>query len=233
MQPNISNHFNTMKAVVLNPKTFFAGVSETEGYGKPTKFIIINTVVTIVLSFLFSFILYLRNQNFLLTFAGLIILIPVMLVVLFIVTAILHVIAKILGGKGRFLNTYQALAYASAISPVTAIPVLGMLASFYQLYLTIIGLRRFHQYSTVRAVINVLTPIVFFVVVAGVAVALLGVTAIGLMKNAGLKPSDLKNLQNLQNTQTPEDIQKYYPTFVPQKDDNYPTGYDDYSNPTE
>lgn len=244
MPLSVNNHLNAMKAAILNPKAFFANVSDSERLGKPTVFVLINTVITFILSALFSLVTssaLLRGQNQLPNaFAGpiglvigLIFVVPLMLVLLFIITAILHVIAKILSGKGKFSNTYQALAYASAISPLTAIPILGFLASFYQLYMTVIGLKRFHQYSTAKAILNVLIPVVFVIVIAGIAVVLLGAAAIGLMKSTGLKPADLKNLQNLQNVQKPEDLQNLYPTFVPKNDADYPTGYDDYSNTAE
>lgn len=227
MQLSISNHFSMMKAVITAPKTFYEGVSESEGYKKSIIFLLINTFLTMLVVSLFSLVFSFKPQQFLLGLTGIIVALPVMLGLFFVGTAILHVIAKVLGGKGKFVGSFQALSYASGVSPLTAIPVVGFLASFYQMYVTILGFRKIHQYSTVKAVINILLPVVLIMLLVLVAVAVTGFAAINLLKGTGLNPQDLKNLQNVQNL---KDLEKVYPTFMP---NNYPTGTDESGYPTD
>lgn len=227
---DLNKHFQTMKAVALKPQDFFEGMNLGEGYGKPTVFLIINSIITLLISALFSFVLTFKAQNLLTSLLGLIILIPLVLVILFIVTAILHVIAKVLGGKGKYVNSYQSLCYASAVSPATAVPLLGILVSFYQLYIVILGFKKVHQYSLGKAIITILLPAIVAFIIAIAVIALVGVAAFSFLKNSGLQPNDLKNLQNLQNVQSPEDLKNLYPTFAPQSGSDYPTGYLDYQD---
>lgn len=227
---DLNKHFQTMRAVALKPKDFFEGMNLTEGYGKPTIFLVINTILTLIVSVLFSFLLTLKAQNLLLSLVGLIVLIPVMLIVLFVVTAILHVIAKVLGGKGKYVNSYQAISYATAISPATAVPILGILVSFYQLYIVILGFKKVHQYSLGKAIITILLPAIVSFILTVAVITIVGLTAFNFLKNSGMQPGDLKNLQNLQNVQNTEDLKNLYPTFAPQSGSDYPTGYPDYED---
>lgn len=227
MQFSISKHFLMMKEVIVSPKKFYEGVSESEGYKKSIIFLLVNTALTMLVASLFSFAFTFKPQQFLLGLTGIIVALPVMLGLFFVGTAILHLIAKILGGKGKFVGSFQALSYASGVSPLTAIPVVGFLASFYQMYVTILGFKKIHQYSTVRAVINILLPVVLIVLLVFVAVAVAGFAAINLLKGTGFNPQNLKNLQNVQNL---KDMEKVFPTFMP---NNYPTGTDESGYPTD
>lgn len=229
MQLSISNHFSMMKGVITAPKTFYEGVSESEGYKKSIIFLLINTFLTMLVVSLFSLVFSFKPQQFVYGLMGIVIALPLMLGLFFVGTAILHVIAKVLGGKGKFVGSFQALAYASGVSPLTAIPVVGFLASFYQVYVTILGFRKVHQYSTVKAVINILLPALVIIVLVLVAIAVAGFAVINLIKGTGLNPADLKNLQNVQNI---KDMEKLYPTFAPE-DFSYPTGMDESGYPSD
>lgn len=221
----LTSHFPMMKQVIIAPKIFYEGISESEGYKKPITFLLINTVLMMLVASLFSLLVSFKPQQFIYTLAGIIIVLPLMLGLFFASTAILHLIAKVLGGKGGFVGSFQALAYASGVSPLTAIPLVGFLAWFYQIYVIILGFRKVHQYSTVKAVINILLPVVVITVLVLAVVFVAGFAVINLLKGAGLNPADLQNMPNIQYpTSAPSDYR--YPTGM--EEYNYPTGFTDY-----
>lgn len=208
----------------MSPKVFFDGVNEVEGYKKSTVFAAINIVVT----FLISAIVAQFSKNALplpAVLIGAVVAVPIMIVFLFIGAAILHIVAKILGGKAKLVGTYQSVAYSSAIGPATALPYIGLLFSLYQIYLVVVGLRKMHQFSTTKAVVTVLLPLFILMLIAFILVVVAGVAIFSYFKSTGINPTDLKNLENIQS---PEDLEKLYPTFVP--DSSYPTGYEDYQD---
>lgn len=231
----LTNHFQMMKAVITSPKVFFDGVNEAEGYKKSTIFAVINTLVTFILSAVFGLVFRTSNLGIGMVLVGAVFAIPLMIVFFFIGAAILHVIAKILGGQGKLVGTYQSVAYATAIGPATAVPYIGMLFSLYQLYLVVVGLRKAHQYSTTKAVITVLIPVVVVTILVIALVVVAGVALFGFLKSSGM---DIKDVQNLQNIKSPEDLQKLYPTFAAPTgetmdyENTYPTGYGDYQDST-
>ncbi len=228
MQPE-QNHFSKMKSVILSPSTFFSGLSGTEGFQKPIIFVIINTVISFILALLVSVVTTGKSQ-ILLGLLGLVVIIPLVIIILFIVAAILHLIAKIFGGKARFTGSFQVLSYTTSLAPFSVIPILNFLVPFYQIYVLVVGFKKVHQYSTLRAVITILLPTLVLVLIAGTILLVAGLAAFGFLKTSGIKPNELQNLKNIQNT---EDLQKYYPTFAPQQQSDYPTGFQDYSDTSE
>ncbi len=212
-----------MKSIIMSPKVFFDGINVSEGYKKSTIFAVINTFVTFVLSAVFALVTKDNNLSAPMLLAGAAFAIPFMIVFLFIGAAILHVIAKVLGGKGTFVGSYQSVAYATAIGPATALPYIGPLLSLYQLYLVVVGFRKAHQFSTTKAVITILIPLILITIIIVAVIAVAGVALVSFFKSSGMNVKDLQNL---------------YPTFAAPTgetmdyENTYPTGYGDYQDST-
>ena len=60
-----------------------------------------------------------------------------------------------------YWGTFPVVAYGSAISLLSWIPVLGYLATLYGVYVTTVGLREAHATSTTRALLAALVPALF------------------------------------------------------------------------
>jgi hypothetical protein len=78
----------------------------------------------------------------------------------FFYTSFLHVVAKMLGGKGKLDETiYTFAAFYVPIWLIGSIPLLGavlILPLFvYELYLTVLGIKSVHQFSWIRAIATV------------------------------------------------------------------------------
>jgi len=63
-----------------------------------------------------------------------------------------------------FEATLRIVSYTSAVELLNWIPVVGLLASFYGLYLAFVGIREMHETTTGRALAGISLPVVFFVI---------------------------------------------------------------------
>ena len=109
-----------------------------------------------------------------------------------VIVAIMHVFAKLLGGKGTFTEFFYLDAiYTAPILIITGllnlIPFLGGIAAFlvslYSFYLLTLVIKEAHQLSTGKAVAVWLVPIIIFVVLAVLLmVALIGAAGAAILK---------------------------------------------------
>jgi len=114
-------------------------------------------------------------------------------------SALLFVLAKILGGKGGFMEQtlgivlltggYYALGFPFIV--LSGIPLLGfffglvtLLLSLYNLYNEYLMVKRIHQFSSMRAVLFIVLPIIIAIIIA--------VVLIGLHPGAGLSAAALR-----------------------------------------
>ncbi|MFA6048532.1 MAG: Yip1 family protein [Candidatus Micrarchaeia archaeon] len=101
-------------------------------------------------------------------------------------TAVMWVIAKLLGGKGAYSTQYYVTAlFAAPLYPIAMIPVVGMLASLYELYLAYLMLKEVHDFDSMKAIIVLAIPLVIAIVIGMVAAAAI-IAMIGAAGMAGL-----------------------------------------------
>ncbi|MBI2029752.1 YIP1 family protein [Candidatus Gottesmanbacteria bacterium] len=234
----IQAHFMMMKQIIMSPKSFFDGLSTNEGYKKVLVFTIINVVVALIVSFIFS-ALFAGNKatgGLGMIILGSVIMIPFILVGFFIWTAILHVVVKILGGKGTYNGSFLAVGYSTALMPFTVIPFIGMVIALYYLYIEIVGFRKIHQFSTVKAAITVILPAALIFVMLFALIAVIGIAFLSAIGQGGLNnPNQLQNMQQYKQT-VPQDVQEQMQQIQDSSgtynynDTTYPTGYNTYDD---
>ncbi len=164
--------FTTWKEIVTRPEEFFAKWDPKEEWGKVLKFAgicgLLAGVITTVLS-LFSGIATL-------------ILYPVFILIGTVIGGvILFVCFKLVGGKGDVEATIKMLGYTQAVSVVSwGVPVIGIFASIYQLWLLVVGGKKVHQLDTAHAAVAVVIPVV---AIGGLLIllTLLGVGMVSMM----------------------------------------------------
>ncbi|MFH1836423.1 MAG: Yip1 family protein [Methanobacteriota archaeon] len=78
-------------------------------------------------------------------------------------TGVLHIIARILGGKGEYSKLFRVLGHVSIIQWVNVIPVVGflisMLLGLWSIVVSIVVIRTIHNISTFRAVLVIIIPV--------------------------------------------------------------------------
>ena len=147
------------------------------GFLEPLIYAVIGGWVGGVVAFLFSLgfqsagLFANRHNTGLATMAGMgmgsaamIILLPILIVIgLFIGSAIVHLCLMIVGGANQsFETTFRVLAFSQgSTGPLQIIPICGgLIAGVWALVCNCIGLARAHETDTGRAVLAVLLPLI-------------------------------------------------------------------------
>ena len=78
----------------------------------------------------------------------------------FVWVGILHILAKLFGGKASFMDLYRPLGVGSVLSWLSFIPILGQIIGLWTIVIEIIVLKEVHKLSTLKSVIIVLLPLI-------------------------------------------------------------------------
>jgi len=172
--------FGTMRACLFEASDFFENMPKRENLGSAIGYILLLGWIGALGGILWNVLLQgaqhaaLRNLGMqppaampaaigFAVYAGLIVLFPlILLLALFIWSAILHVVLWILGGaKEGFEATVRVYCYAAGSTAIFQwVPICGGLVGFiWSLVLQIIGLARVHQIGTGKAAVAVLLPL--------------------------------------------------------------------------
>jgi len=85
---------------------------------------------------------------------------------------ILHIFVFIVGGRNGAQQTIKAVIYGYTPNLLIGwIPVVGAIGMLWSLVLEIVGIREYHEISTVKAILAVILPVI---ILAIIAVVLLG-----------------------------------------------------------
>ncbi len=159
----LNSFIGVMKTVLVRPHDFYEHMPTTGGYSSPFLFLVVCLGVSGVLAAIIAgvdVLLFLKLVIFGAIFS-------------FIGAGILHLIAQqFFEGKGGYEGVYRAVAYAGVVNLLTWIPIVGLLAGLYGLYLQIVGLENVHKITAGQAVVTVLIAfaiyLIFGLVVGGV-----------------------------------------------------------------
>lgn len=162
----IKSFLGVVKTVVIKPSDFFQNMPTTGGYAAPVIFL----VICLAISGIISAIIWGYLGAFLYFFIfG--------LIFSFIGAAILHFIAQqFFEGKGTYEGMYRVVAYAGVVNLVTWIPVVGIIAFFYWLYLQVVGVEKIHQITAGQAVVTVLIALAVYIIL----ILIIGVPSFGM-----------------------------------------------------
>ena len=166
-----------LREVLFSPAQFYHRMPTRGEFRSPLIFGLILGVLGGVLGLAWQQVFMLRLGRFQeiapTHLVGITIALPlIVLVSLYICSAIVHLCLTVVGGNRRgFEATFRVIAYSAATEIFSLIPFIGSLIAFiYKLAIAIIGLRESHGIGTGRAVLAVFLPFiaiaVFFVVLA-------------------------------------------------------------------
>jgi len=163
------------RIVLSRPVVAFTAMKREGGLGEPLFYAIIGGTIGGVFAITYNFVLRSfapfgdRHGAFTHLFAGLgwiflLVLTPLLVVIgMFVASAILHVCLMIVGGaKQSFETTFRVICFAEgSASPLLVIPFCGgLISGIWKIVLYCIGLARAHETDTGRAVIAVLLPLI-------------------------------------------------------------------------
>jgi hypothetical protein len=156
------------QTVFTKPSDFYQNMPTTRGFLPPFIFVVVCVGVCVVLGGSLAALLGSASDNLVWAIFKFFI---VLVIFSFIGAGILHYIAQqFFEGKAAYEGTYRVVAYAGVIYLVTWIPVVGVFAFLYGLYLQIVGLEKVHQITTGQAVVTVLIALAVYLIAAFLSV---------------------------------------------------------------
>jgi hypothetical protein len=171
----VNAFIETLQMVLSKPVVAFTAMKREGGLGEPLLYAIIGGTIGGVFAITYNFILRSfapfgdRHGALTHVFAGvgwifLLVLTPLLVLIgMFVASAILHVCLMIVGGaKQSFETTFRVICFAEgSASPLLVIPFCGgLISGVWKIILYCIGLARAHETDTGRAVIAVLLPLI-------------------------------------------------------------------------
>lgn len=173
------NYIETWKEVIQRPSDFYRRMPTTGGYADPLIFAVINYIIYGLLTALVNpgmsmgSMFGAKEFSFTMVIAS-VIATPIIGIIfsLFIGGAILYIIYKILGGTGSYEGTVRFIAYSTAVMAISWIPIIGLIASIYGIYLYIVGGSFVHNVSMGKSAIAVILPIILIILLAMVIAGL-------------------------------------------------------------
>jgi hypothetical protein len=171
----LSAFIETLQMVLLRPIDAFAAMRCEGGLGDPLLYAVIGGTFGGIFAVTYNFLLRSfspfadRHGAFAHLFAGvgwifLLVVIPIVVVIgMFIISAILHVCLMIVGGaKQSFETTFRVVCFAEgSVSPLLVIPFCGgLISGIWKIILYCVGLARAHETDMGRAVIAVFLPLI-------------------------------------------------------------------------
>lgn len=199
------------KAVLMTPKPVFAAEKKNADYTEGVKQLAVAMVLAGILSAILVAVFPAKapelptgmNLPFPVqapTASSVLLGLPVQIILgvimLFVFTGILWVMAKILGGTGPYKEMVYLMALLSAAialpNALNYVPVVGGLISFavtiYSLYLLTLSIKEVHAMSTGKAVLVWLLPVFVLAILAFVIAAAFLATFLGGLGLAGSLP---------------------------------------------
>ena len=156
MKNFIQSFIGVVRTVFFKPSDFYQNMPTTGGYPSPLIFL----AVCLVVSGIISAIIWG-------TVAGFFYFLIFGLIFSFIGAGILYFIAQqFFEGKGSYEGMYRVVAYAGVVNLLTWIPVVGLFAGLYGLYLQIVGVEKVHKITAGQAVVTVLIALAVYIILA-------------------------------------------------------------------
>jgi hypothetical protein len=170
------DYSDPVQGVVTAPVGFFRSIRREGDFVNPLIFAIICYEVSAILGGLLSLVGVTGTRGFGSFLIG-IILAPIGAAIgLFIGAGILHLLVMLIVGSRNagFEGTFRVGAYSAVTTLVSWIPIIGLIASLYGIYLAIVGIREVHNTTTGRAALVVLIPAVVVFLLVLLIIAAIG-----------------------------------------------------------
>ncbi|MCK5554593.1 MAG: YIP1 family protein [Deltaproteobacteria bacterium] len=165
----------TLREVLFSPTQFYGRMPTSRGLTNPLIFALILGVLGGVLGLTWQQVFTVQLEQFPLStthLVGITIALPFLVLVgLYIISAIVHLCLVVVGGNRKgFEATFRVIAYSWSTQIFTLVPLVGsFIIPIYALVIAIIGLRESHGIGSGRATLAIFLPfiaiVVFFMVV--------------------------------------------------------------------
>ncbi|ODS41897.1 MAG: hypothetical protein MSIBF_00600 [Candidatus Altiarchaeales archaeon IMC4] len=151
------------RAVMMDEKVYAEIASDKEALPQAVVVVVLAMIIGGLSGIILSGGLYL-------------LLVPLLIVTWVIITGIMHIIAKVLGGKADFVSYLKAIGFGQAPGALEVIPYLGLLIGVvWSVAGCVVATKSVHQLSTGKAVVVVFVPVAILAIVLLVVAVLIGI----------------------------------------------------------
>jgi hypothetical protein len=166
----VQSFINAVRNVITAPANFFRGIRRQGDFVNPLLFAIICYEISAILGGLLGLVgVGMGGTQGFGSFIVSLILAPVFAAIgLFIGAGIIHLLVMLIVGSSNagYEATFRVSAFSSVTSLVSWIPIVGLIASLYGVYIAIMGIREVHSTTTGKAALVVLIPVVVVILLA-------------------------------------------------------------------
>ncbi len=148
-----------------NPYKFSQNINKDAYYKNALLFYFISLSIGLVLKAIIDVIYYQKIVIIFLHLTEIIIILPLSIVGVLFLTFALHTFAKILRGNAKFISSFRAILYASSPLIFYSIPIINVLSLTWVIVLLIFNFRMSHEYSKLKAALNILIPFLIIVLI--------------------------------------------------------------------
>ncbi len=184
-----------LQAVLVSPLTVWSSVRKEEGLGNATIYVLAVAVVGAIIRWAVAMVYSppsmpgssMMGWSGGASPTGFITSVVFAIVWMFIAAGVLHLIARLLGAKKGFEETFKAAAYGSTPTLLlSGLPWVGLLLAIWAIALEALGMEQLQSMSRGRAVAAVILSVLVLAVVigfivAGVLAMIFGVVGRGMM----------------------------------------------------
>ncbi len=168
LQFNLSliNYLNLIKAAFFSPAFYAKQIPSKIDLSSAISFALVNLFLSFALKVIVESFIQNDIKHIFFSVSEIIFLVPIFLSLLIILTAILHLSAKILGGAASFRGTFQATSYASLPLIISGLPIINGLGILLMFYIISIQFKIIHNISLLKSIIAASTPLLLLLLSA-------------------------------------------------------------------
>lgn len=160
---SIKQYLNLTFLSFKNPYRFSQITNKDTYYKNALIFYLINFSIGLILKALIDMIYYQKIVIIFLHLTEIIIILPLSIFGVLFLAFALHILAKILKGNAKFTASFRAILYASSPLIFYSIPIVNALSLAWIIVLLIFNFRKAHDYSKLKASLNILIPFLILV----------------------------------------------------------------------
>lgn len=167
---SIKNFAKLSLAAFLHPKLFVASIPAfKKTYTPAVTFLLFNLSFGNIVAVIVRQAIDLNHPSFFFAISQLIFIIPIFFIGAVCFFVLLFAIAKILGGQGSLKETLNHLMFSSLPLSFIGVSYFGDLSILMMLVLTILSLKKVHQYNLFLATVTAALPILGLITLAAVS----------------------------------------------------------------
>jgi hypothetical protein len=156
---DLKNYLNLVKLFYLIPENYLPQSAAVFRLKHMLFFSLINLFLGLLVNTVTYIYIYQSLQVVFISLTEAFLSVPIVLSGIIILIFVLHLLAKLLEGKGSFKETFKAISLCSPILIFWWLPLIKSGLLLWLAYHLIVNFRFYHNYKTPKAMINILIPL--------------------------------------------------------------------------